>query len=145
MSNSESSETLDYLSSMVGKQFTDSPSPFGRWLRGRIEHVESGAFSLAFEVREEFTNPMGYLHGGVIAAIADDVIGTTILGSGLATNFATINLLVQYVAPAKLGDEIVASTKLVDERKRMLTFDWRIEKPDSATVARGTSQVSRVR
>lgn len=132
---------LAHLRSLIGREFTDSPSPFGRWLKGQISAVDHGALAMTFKVREEFTNPMGYLHGGVIAAIADDMIGATILSSGLARQFMSLNLDVQYVAPAKLGDTIVAKTRLVDAGKRILTLDWSILGSGEELLARGSSQV----
>ncbi|MEZ5842080.1 MAG: PaaI family thioesterase [Hyphomicrobiales bacterium] len=135
---------IEELASRVGQEFSDSPSPLGRWLHGRFAAIEHGAVAMTFEVREEFTNPMGFLHGGIIAAIADDMIGTTIMASDLARKFMSLNLDVQYLGAAKLGDTITASTKLVEAGKRIIVFDWFIHAADGGLLARGTSQIFRL-
>lgn len=50
-------------------------SPLGRWLNGHPERSRTRAYDCWILVREEMTNPMGVLHGGVAAAMMDDVVG----------------------------------------------------------------------
>lgn len=74
---------LDAFRSQIGSSFAQGPSPLGRWLNGTLRAADAGTLTVEFLVREEFTNPAGTLHGGVIAAICDDVIGATVFSLGL--------------------------------------------------------------
>ena len=64
----------------------------------------SGRIRVQFEATEAFTNPMGNVQGGLLAAMLDDT-----LGPALATTFApqefapTLELKVNFVRPAKPG------------------------------------------
>lgn len=69
------SNHLEILQSFKGKEFTESPSPFMKWLKPKVLDVEPGYVSMEYRVRKEMTNPIGTLHGGVTAAIIDDIIG----------------------------------------------------------------------
>lgn len=59
---------------------------------------------IEFEGKKEFTNPIGNIQGGFIAAMLDDTMGPA-LAAGLETDeFApTLSLSVQFHSPAKQG------------------------------------------
>lgn len=67
---------LEKMKSFTGKAFTESPSPFMRWLNPIIISAD-GALTFEYQIRPEWLNPAGGLHGGITAAIIDDVIGAT--------------------------------------------------------------------
>ena len=69
---------VDIMRTCIGKEFSESPSPFMRWLKPVVKTVEQGALAFACQGRAEWLNPVGNLHGGVTAAIIDDVLGATI-------------------------------------------------------------------
>ena len=67
----------------------------------------SGRIRVQFEATEAFTNPIGNVQGGLLAAMLDDT-----LGPALATTFAphefapTLELKVSFVRPARPGTMI---------------------------------------
>lgn len=80
------SPALEFFKSNIGKSsFEISPSPFGRWLNGRLIAVEEDSLMAEFIVREDMCNPDGIMHGGVATGIMDDLIGMTLFASGTQT------------------------------------------------------------
>ncbi|WP_075845025.1 PaaI family thioesterase [Dietzia timorensis] len=65
---------------------------------------EQRTFSAAFELDHQFTNPMGNVQGGIIAAMLDDAIGPAIVSTLGPNQFApTAELSVQFLSPARPG------------------------------------------
>lgn len=101
---------LQFLQSYIGKEVTNSPSPFMNWLKPTMLHAEEGKLVFQYLVRHEMTNPFDILHGGITAAIIDDAMGATLICYNEPYNYVTINNVVDYFASAKEGDKIVAET-----------------------------------
>ncbi len=76
--------------------------------------------SIKFPVLEWEANKVGNIHGGIIAAIADMTAG--VLARYCAgENFApTASLDIKYVRPAKVGDVLVATARLVHAGRRII-------------------------
>ena len=101
---------LEILQSFTGREFTDSPSPFMHWLKPVLISAESGKLSFRYTIRKEMTNPIGTLHGGVTAAIIDDIIGATMFSLNEDQFYTTVNNVIDYFAPAREGDTVIADT-----------------------------------
>jgi len=95
---------LKFVKGFIGKQFTGSPSPYAQWLAGKLISAEEKAVAFQFRVRKEMTNPVGILHGGVIAGIIDDCMGVNFFLLGLEYFYPTINLNVEFFNPALKGE-----------------------------------------
>jgi uncharacterized protein (TIGR00369 family) len=69
---------------------------------------------LAFEVQPPHCNSRGLLHGGVLAALCDNVMGLT-LGTALRgeANIVTISLAVDYLDSARVGDLVIIVPRVV--------------------------------
>jgi uncharacterized protein (TIGR00369 family) len=76
-----------------------------------VTAVEPGRAELALSRREDLLQFMGYFHGGVITALADQAAGIAVT-SGLPKGRigVTVEIKVNFVAPAD-GSEIVARAK----------------------------------
>ena len=133
---------LAQLQSFIGKEFTASPSPFMHWLNPVVLSAEEGKLSFKYIIRKEMTNPMGTLHGGVTAAIIDDVIGATMFSFGEPVFYTTINNVIDYFAPAKEGDVIIAETFIVKKGRQIVNAQCEIWNEDkSRMIARGYSNL----
>ena len=87
------------------------------WLGIRLVETWPGGLRAQLEVRDELLNPFGNLHGGVLAALADHVLGTVCYpvippGSWAATTEFKLN----YLAPVTGGiltavSEVISLTK----------------------------------
>src|SRR6266567_7482928 len=85
-----------------------------------IEHIEVGAGSLhaRIAVRDDLLNPFGNLHGGVLAALCDHVLGTVcypVIPPGAWA--ATTEFKLNYLAPVTAGS-LSAAAQIVSLTKR---------------------------
>lgn len=73
-------------------------------------------------VDQNHINTLGIMHGGVTACFCDIVLGNT---SKLNTDKATVtlNLAIDYLNAAKLGDWIIADVRLSKKSTRILFCD----------------------
>lgn len=133
---------IDFLRSQIGAGSKNSPSPLMRWLNPDILSVEEGAMTLRYTVREEMTNPMGRLHGGISAAIIDDAIGCTMYAYGHPPGFTTISNYIDYLLPAKLGDRILARTRIVKMGSRIVNARCELlDEGGQGLIAKGVSNL----
>ena len=135
-------DRLSQLKTFIVKEFTSSPSPFMQWLKPTVRTAEEGHLEFEYLIREEWLNPVGNLHGGVTAAIMDDILGATMFSLNEPSFFTTINNVVDYFSTAKRGDKIIAETRIIKRGKQFINAQcdiWDSEK--SRLLARGTSNL----
>ncbi len=138
-------DKLQALKSFVGKEFTASPSPFMRWLNPIVVSAEEGKIEFQYTVREEWLNPMGNMHGGVTAAIIDDIIGATMFSLNEKNFIVTVNNSIDYFSTAKENDKIVAETKIIKRGKQFVNAQCEIWNADKTRlIARGTSNLFKI-
>ena len=114
------------------------------WLKPTILKAEKGKISLKYVVRDEMTNAMGNLHGGVTSGIIDDILGATVFTLGEQQFFATINLSIDYLSAVKNGDTVVAHSKIIKHGKQLIHAECEIWNADETRlVARGQSNLIR--
>ena len=88
------------------------------------------------------TNPAGILHGGIMAAMLDDLIGLTVHLTAEDTFFASVNLAIDYLAAARIGDEVIGRTRIVRRGKRIVNAEGTLELPDGTLLAHATSNLA---
>jgi uncharacterized protein (TIGR00369 family) len=102
---------------------------------------EVGWVKVAFEGRPEFRNPAGFVQGGFLSAMLDDVMGPAVLlMTGGATYTVTIDLHVSFLAPAKPGP-IVGEGRVVQLGKSIGFVEGSLRDAAGALLARATSTV----
>jgi 1,4-dihydroxy-2-naphthoyl-CoA hydrolase len=113
-----------------------------------IRHVEVGPGLLRaqLDVREELKTPFGNLHGGVLAALCDHVLGTVLYpviarGAWAATTEFKLN----YLAPVT-GGVLVATASILSLTKRTAVVRIDVENDDRLVCsAQGTVLVMQPR
>lgn len=91
------------------REATDGVSPYGgpfaRLLGIQFEHVAAGRSRLRMQVRPDFLNSRGTLHGGVLSSLVDLAIGMAIRGDerGGGPRRATVDLNVTFLRPIRQG------------------------------------------
>jgi acyl-coenzyme A thioesterase 13 len=132
------------LREQVGEVVTRSPSPLMLWLAPVIRKVEDGVLIFDYTIRPEMVNPAGSLHGGIIAAIMDDLIGATIISLGKSVFYLTINNVIDYFAAARLGDVVQGRTKIIKLGRQIITVEFELWLPiKNRLLARGSSNLMR--
>lgn len=138
-------DRLEQLKQFIGKEFTQSPSPFMRWLNPIILSAEEGQLEFQYIIRQEWLNPVGNLHGGITAAIIDDIIGATMYSLSESSFMTTINNVIDYFSTAKENDIIVAETKIIKRGKQFVNAQCEIWNADKTRlIARGTSNLFKI-
>ncbi|KFF22227.1 PaaI family thioesterase [Chryseobacterium sp. JM1] len=138
-------DRLAQLQQFIGKEFDQSPSPFMKWLNPIVLSVEEGHLEFRYKVRPEWLNPIGNLHGGVTAAIVDDIIGATMFSLNENSFITTINNVIDYFSTAKENDNIVAETKIIKRGRQFVNAQCEIWNADKTRlIARGTSNLFKI-
>ncbi len=138
----KSTAIIEGFKQFIGKEFSASPSPFTNWLRPVLLSAEAGKLAFQFTIRHDMTNPFGGLHGGVAAAIQDDVVGATVYTLGDEGTYATINNVIDYFAVAREGENIIAETLIVKKGRSIVNVQCEIFNADkSKLIARGYSNM----
>jgi len=138
-------DRLAQLQQFIGKEFDQSPSPFMKWLNPIIITAEEGHLEFRYMVRPEWLNPIGNLHGGVTAAIIDDIIGATMFSLNENSFVTTINNVIDYFSTAKENDNIVAETKIIKRGRQFVNAQCEIWNADKTRlIARGTSNLFKI-
>lgn len=135
-------KVIAYFKSKIGKDSKDSISPLMQWLNPTLISVEEGKLEFSHTIREEMTNPMHILHGGITAAIIDDAIGAAIYSLDNSHAYTTVNLGVDYFKSAKTGDTIIAETNIVKKGNQIMNAEclvWNSDK--SSLIAKGHSNL----
>ncbi len=136
---------MENLQEYLGKEFAASPSPFMKWLQPIVLSAEQGKLSFQYTVRKEMTNPMRTLHGGVTAAIVDDVIGATMFSFNEENFYTTVNNVIDYFASAKEGDIIIADTSIIKKGKQMVNAQCEVWNADrTRLIARAYSNLLKI-
>ena len=134
---------LDYLISQTGKDGYKSPSPYGQWLNGKILYASIEGLKIEFTVRKDMTNPIGILHGGVIAGIIDDTIGMTVAALGYETYSVSTNLAIDFLSSGKLDELLIAESTIVRKGQNMVNTECKIYNKEGKLLAKGTANLFR--
>lgn len=132
---------VESLKKFVGKEFTESPSPLGRWLNPVLLKVEAGALEMSFTVRKEMLNPAQVLHGGITASMADEAMGVTMFSMGYPNFRFTLNLNIDYFAPARVGDKVLVKTQIIKDGKQVTNMQCELFHADGKRIARAYSNL----
>jgi uncharacterized protein (TIGR00369 family) len=120
LDETQSNPLIEMVRQCVGGEIPNNPSAVGRWLRPKLLRVHEDGLEASVLVRPEMTNPANVLHGGMIAAMMDEMLGaTTFIFSG-GRYYASINLSVDYLASAHAGDEVIVRSRLLRRGKRLV-------------------------
>ncbi|GAB3913556.1 hypothetical protein GCM10028803_57860 [Larkinella knui] len=141
MTTPETNPRLQFFRAMIGHDMRQSPSPLGRWLKGTLVAAEEGSLTVSYEVREDMTNPMRILHGGAAAAIMDDLIGATVYALGREHIYTSVNLNVDFLHSASLGDTVTARTQVVRAGKNIVHAECVITAADGKIIAKAVSNL----
>jgi uncharacterized protein (TIGR00369 family) len=132
---------LKFVQSFAGKHFTGSPSPFAHWLNGKVISVEEKTVAFQFLIRKEMTNPVGMLHGGVIAGMIDDCMGVNFFILGLEYFYPTINLNVEFFYAVKEGEIVIVRTQVIKQGRSIINIKADVYNEKQRLVAQASSNL----
>jgi uncharacterized protein (TIGR00369 family) len=118
-----------------------SPSGVAALLGMKVEVVEHGRVVFTFEASEQFTNPFGTVHGGILATVLDSALGMaalTILPDGASA--PTLGLEVKFVRPVATDAGVVrVEGTVVHAGRRVVTAEGRAVGADDRLFATATA------
>jgi uncharacterized protein (TIGR00369 family) len=102
---------------------------------------DEGRVRVRFEARPEFANPAGFVQGGFLAAMLDDVMGPAMFVRSAGTIYAvTLDLHVSYLAPARPG-ALFAEGRVVSAGQTIGHLEASLTDADGALIARAAATV----
>lgn len=88
-------------------------------LKAAFYELENGDVAALFRTREEHQSYPGRLHGGIAAAILDEVIGRAMMVKDKSAWGVTVELSLRYKKPIPLGQELRAVGKVIKDSRRL--------------------------
>ncbi len=119
-------------------------SPFNKYLGIELEKFEEGNVVYSLIAAPELLNINHAVHGGVFFSLLDSVMGATIR-SLIKQPIVTVNMSIHYFAPAMHGDKMLASAKVVQLGKSIITAEGIIEDVNGNILAKTIGTFKRIR
>ena len=121
-------------------------SPAWQWLGIRAVELGDGMAVLDMTPTEHMANHAGFVHGGMISALADSAMGRSLrtLRPGVVRAMS-FDLKLSFIAAAKVGETLRATGRVIHAGRRTVVAECRVEGPGGRLVATasGTFAVTR--
>lgn len=111
----------------------------GLGLRFRFDGSEVAA-DIAF--KQTFQGYRGIVHGGLISTLLDEAMVTLLNKTGELA--VTAELTVRFVTPARVGEPVRVTARLVERRGRIRKLEARVARVDGTEIARARSTCVRL-
>ena len=119
---------------MSSPTYTSSPA----WLWLGIKEVELGDGAAVLEMTPtgDMANHSGFVHGGMISALADSAMGRSIrtIKPGVARAMS-FDLKLSFISAAKVGETLRATGHVVHAGRRTAVAECRVQGPGQRLVA----------
>ena len=136
-------QVLAYLNQNLNKKIADgNPAPIGIWLDGTLVKAEAGKLTAEFVVRPDFLNHAGVIHGGVISAMLDEMMGMTLITAKIDHLYVTINLYIDFLYGAKANEKITVTTEIQRVGKKIANIEAKLHNADGQLLAKGVSNLA---
>jgi uncharacterized protein (TIGR00369 family) len=107
----------------------------------KIMSFTSGrSMTLKFPVREDQTNPIGTLQGGILASFFDDTFGTLSFAS-IKKPCVTIDITVNFIRPVKAGERVVVRAEFKSRTRKVLWLSAEAFNDKEKLIATATSNL----
>lgn len=137
----ETNPRLEYFKNNPELAFREVPAGVTRWLGGRLKEVGPGHMVAEFVVREDMTNPMQVLHGGVAAMIMDEMMGIMVYLLGHEFAHTSVNLNCDFLSPAPVGARLVAASRVVRKGRNVVHCECVITGEQGKIIAKSASNL----
>ncbi len=132
---------IDYFRTQIGKTLDRTPSAAGNWLAGVLLAVDNSEIKVSYTVRPDMCNPGRILHGGIASLMLDDVIGMGNFVAGSEFLMTSINLSVDFLSAAQVGEQLEVRARLVRSGSNLNHWEADIRKESGKIVAKASSNL----
>lgn len=134
-------ERVAFFRRGIGNDLWKEHYPIIKFLNGSIVEVNEGQLVFEFTVLETQLNPNGILHGGVMATMLDELMGGATWTLNKPYPFATINLQVDYLSPAKVGEVILGEANVIKAGSTVVHAEAKLYNAKNMVIAKATSNL----
>jgi uncharacterized protein (TIGR00369 family) len=134
-------QRVAFFKQQIGKDKWAFDYPLMDWLHARVLEVDEDHLKMQFSVEAYMLNPIGILHGGITATMLDELMGAAGFLLGRPTGYATVNMHVDYLRSAKLGDSITGEGRVIRAGKSVIHTEARLFTPDEKLIAKASSNL----
>lgn len=133
---------LEKLQPLLGKPFGQyALTPIGKSLNATLVSADESGVTLAFVVREEMVNPAGTLHGGYMALMHDETIGMSTIVVSNGRFHATVNLTIDFLAPAQAGDTVTVRAAILRRGRRLTNVQAEMKDSGGTLISHASSNL----
>jgi len=139
-----SNRIIKLFNAAKGRRIGEFPGilpPFSKYLNGKLINARRGEVELEFELKEEWANPTGLLHGGMQGALIDDTIGITSATLGYKGFLITIDSQLNYLGKVKINEIVRTKGQLVREGRSIVHIFCAITDKEGNLIATGNSNL----
>ncbi len=117
---------------------------FGILLGMDFEIPEKGSVEYRIKVEEKHLATPRAAHGGVQAALMDATLGVAALSNVCEEDrvVSTVTLTINYLRPAFLGDEMIATAKVLKQGKNLLFVNGEIVNQNGVLLATASATMN---
>lgn len=133
---------LQKLRKHIGKPYQNIRSAAGGHLEYTIQKIEEGKVEASLPVRDILTNPSKQMHGGMLAMLIDEISGLAFYTQGVSTIYTTLNLSIDYMHSAMLGETITARARVIKTGKKIANIHCEIVNDQGTILAYGTTNLA---
>ena len=102
-------------------------SPAAEWMGMELVEAVGGVARVTVTPREEMANSAGFVHGGILATLADSAMGRAVWSDlreqGKSLSF---DLKVTFIQAAKVGELLTATGKVIHPGRRTVIAECEI-------------------
>lgn len=137
-----SDKIINLMNSYKGESLSKFPiKGVTRWLDARLISFVRGEIILEYNVRQEMTNPAGYLHGGIQVTMLDDAVGTVCAGLGYEKATLSIDVHTDFLGVAKTGDILTARAFIIREGSNIINASAELRDSKNDLVAKMNTNI----
>ena len=115
--------------------------PLMDWMNAKVLEVDEGKVKMQFTVEKYMLNPIGILHGGIAAAMLDELMGAAGFTIGRPTGYATINMNIDYLNSAKAGEKVIGECVIILAGKNIMHAEARLYNAEGKLLSKASSNL----
>jgi len=96
-------------------------APHFKSLGLKLIYLGPGTAGINMQTDPNHATPTGFLHGGMIAALADNAMGLAVVTLG--NSCLTVGMNINFIAPVKASEELIAKGQVVSAGKSVVVSE----------------------